>query len=58
MIDPKQLLEQVLGSSAASGLRNSGRDLTGRLDSMQGSQAFMGGAVTGGEVGYYQTRPE
>ena len=51
MIDPKQLLEQVLGSTAAGNARNVGRDFVNRLDSTRGSQAFAGGAVTGGLLG-------
>ena len=51
MIDPKQLLEQVLGSTAAGNVRNAGRDFVNRLDSTRGSQAFAGGAVTGGLLG-------
>ncbi|HSC13731.1 MAG TPA: tellurite resistance TerB family protein [Gammaproteobacteria bacterium] len=51
MIDPKQLLEQVLGSPAAGNARNAGRDLLGRLDAAKGSQAFAGGAVAGGLLG-------
>jgi uncharacterized membrane protein YebE (DUF533 family) len=48
MIDPKQLLEQVLGPAAAG---NAGRDLLGRLDATKGSQAFAGGALAGGLLG-------
>jgi uncharacterized membrane protein YebE (DUF533 family) len=48
VIDPKQLLEQVLGSAAAGNARNTGRDFMGRLDSTKGSHAFAGGAVAGG----------
>ena len=51
MIDPKQLLEQVLGSGAAGNMRNAGRGLTDRLDQTKGSQAFAGGAVAGGLLG-------
>jgi uncharacterized membrane protein YebE (DUF533 family) len=51
VIDPKQLLEQVLGSGAAGNVRNTGRDFVGRLDATKGSQAFAGGAVAGGLLG-------
>jgi uncharacterized membrane protein YebE (DUF533 family) len=51
VIDPKQLLEQVLGSGAAGNARNAGRDFMGRLDSTKGSHAFAGGAVAGGLLG-------
>jgi uncharacterized membrane protein YebE (DUF533 family) len=48
MIDPKQLLEQMLGSPAAGNARNAGREMIDRLDATKGSQAFAGGAVAGG----------
>jgi uncharacterized membrane protein YebE (DUF533 family) len=51
MVDPKQLLEQVLGSAAAGNARTAGRDLMGRLDATKGSHAFAGGAVAGGLLG-------
>ena len=51
MIDPKQLLEQVLGSAGAGNMRNAGRSVTERLDATKGSQAFAGGAVAGGLLG-------
>jgi uncharacterized membrane protein YebE (DUF533 family) len=51
MIDPKQLLEQVLGSAAAGNARNAGRGFIDRLDATQGSKAFAGGAVAGGLLG-------
>ncbi len=51
MIDPKQLLEQVLGQAAASNMRNAGRGFIDKLDSTQGSKAFAGGAVAGGLLG-------
>jgi uncharacterized membrane protein YebE (DUF533 family) len=51
MIDPKQLLEQVLGSTAAGNARSAGRDIVDRLDATQGSKAFAGGAVAGGLLG-------
>lgn len=51
MFDPKQLLDQVLGSAAAGSARSSGRDFVDRLDSTKGSKAFAGGAVAGGLLG-------
>lgn len=51
MIDPKQLLEQVLGSGAAGNMRNAGRGVVDRLDATKGSKAFAGGAVAGGLLG-------
>jgi len=51
MIDAKQLLEQVLGSTAAGNARSAGRELVDRLDATQGSKAFAGGAVAGGLLG-------
>jgi len=51
VFDPKQLLEQVLGSAAAGNARSAGRDVVGRLDSTRGSHAFAGGAVAGGLLG-------
>src|SRR5262245_25264240 len=51
MFDPKQLLDQVLGSAAAGNARRAGRDIVDRLDATKGSQAFAGGAVAGGLLG-------
>ena len=51
MIDPKQLLDQVLGSAAAGNARNAGREIVDRLDATKGSKAFAGGAVAGGLLG-------
>jgi uncharacterized membrane protein YebE (DUF533 family) len=51
VIDPKQLLEQVLGSGAAGNVRNAGRGFVDRLDRTKGSNAFAGGAVAGGLLG-------
>jgi len=51
MIDPKQLLDQVLGSAAAGNARNAGREVVDRLDATKGSKAFAGGAVAGGLLG-------
>jgi uncharacterized membrane protein YebE (DUF533 family) len=51
MIDPKQLLEQVLGSTAAGNVRNAGRGFIDKLDATPGSKTFAGGAVAGGLLG-------
>lgn len=51
MIDPKQLLDQVLGSAAAGNVRNAGRGFIDKLDSTPGSKTFAGGAVAGGLLG-------
>jgi uncharacterized membrane protein YebE (DUF533 family) len=51
MFDPKQLLDQVLGSSAGGGLRGAGSQMKGRLDSMSGSGGFASGAAVGGVLG-------
>lgn len=51
MIDPKQLLEQVLGSSAAGDWRGAASQARDRLDQAKGTQAFGAGAVTGGLLG-------
>jgi uncharacterized membrane protein YebE (DUF533 family) len=51
VIDPKQLLEQVLGGGAGGDLRGAGRQLKNRLDQTSGSQAFAGGAMAGGLLG-------
>jgi uncharacterized membrane protein YebE (DUF533 family) len=51
VIDPRQLLEQVLGSAAATDVRNTGRRIQNRLDQTSGTQAFAGGAVAGGLLG-------
>ncbi len=47
MIDPKRLLEQVLGGNVSG----AGRDLKAQLDRASGSQGFAGGAVAGGLLG-------
>lgn len=47
MIDPKQLLEQVLGGNMGA----AGRNLKAQLDAQSGSRAFTGGAVAGGLLG-------
>ena len=51
MIDPKQLLEQVLGSNVAGNARSAGGQIRNRLDEMSGSKGFASGAVTGGLLG-------
>ena len=51
MIDPKQLLEQVLGSNVAGNARSAGGQIRDRLDEMSGSKGFASGAVTGGLLG-------
>jgi uncharacterized membrane protein YebE (DUF533 family) len=51
VIDPKKLLEQVLGPGAAGNMRNTGRGVIDRLDATKGSQAFAGGAMAGGLLG-------
>jgi uncharacterized membrane protein YebE (DUF533 family) len=47
VIDPKQLLEQVLGGDVSG----AGRSLKSQLDAQSGSRAFAGGAVAGGLLG-------
>jgi uncharacterized membrane protein YebE (DUF533 family) len=47
MIDPKQLLEQVLGGD----MGGAGRNLKSQLDRQSGSRGFAGGAVAGGLLG-------
>src|SRR6185369_3478015 len=51
MIDPKQLLEQMLGGNAAGGLRNAGQAARDRLNRASGAEGFAGGAVAGGLLG-------
>jgi uncharacterized membrane protein YebE (DUF533 family) len=51
VIDPKQLLEQVLGSNMVGNARSTGGQLKDRLDAMSGSKGFASGAVTGGLLG-------
>lgn len=53
MIDPKQLLDQLLGSAAAGNARDMGRDFVDRLDATKGSKTFAGGAVAGGLLGLF-----
>jgi uncharacterized membrane protein YebE (DUF533 family) len=47
VIDPKQLLEQVLGGNVGA----AGRNLKSQLDAQSGSRGFAGGAVAGGLLG-------
>ncbi|HUQ53086.1 MAG TPA: tellurite resistance TerB family protein [Gammaproteobacteria bacterium] len=47
MIDPRQLLEQVLGGN----LPGAGRSLQSQLDRQSGSRGFAGGAMAGGLLG-------
>lgn len=47
MIDPKQLLEQMLGGNVGA----AGRNLKSQLDAQSGSRGFAGGAVAGGLLG-------
>lgn len=51
MIDAKRLLEQVLGANAGASVQNAGRQIKDRLDQAGGTQAFAGGALTGGLLG-------
>jgi uncharacterized membrane protein YebE (DUF533 family) len=51
VIDPKQLLEQVLGSGMSGDVRSAGGGIKDRLDAMSGSKGFASGAVTGGLLG-------
>jgi uncharacterized membrane protein YebE (DUF533 family) len=51
MIDPKQLLEQVLGGNAVGGMRNAGQLAKDRLNRASGAEGFAGGAVAGGLLG-------
>jgi len=51
MFDPKSLLDQFLGGSAAGGLSNAGRSVKDRLDQQSGSGGFVRGAAAGGLLG-------
>jgi len=51
MIDPQQLLQQVLGSQLGGQARGLGNEVRNRLDAQSGSRAFAGGAVAGGLLG-------
>jgi uncharacterized membrane protein YebE (DUF533 family) len=50
-MDPKQLLEQMLGGGIPSDFQSAGRQIKERLDRTSGSQGFAGGAVAGGLLG-------
>ncbi|HEU4592445.1 MAG TPA: tellurite resistance TerB family protein [Steroidobacteraceae bacterium] len=51
MVDPKQLLEQMLGGNTVGGLRNMGQLAKQRLDRASGAEGFAGGAIAGGLLG-------
>jgi len=51
MMDPKRLLEQMLGGDAAGGIRNAGQMAKDRLNRASGAEGFAGGAVVGGILG-------
>ncbi len=51
MFDPKNLLDQFLGGSVGSGMRDAGSNIKGRLDQYSGSGGFMRGAAAGGLLG-------
>jgi uncharacterized membrane protein YebE (DUF533 family) len=51
VIDPKQLLEQVLGSGMPGGSRSASGGIKDRLDEMSGSKGFASGAMAGGLLG-------
>lgn len=51
MFDPKALLDQVLGSSAAGGMRDAGQSVKGKFDQYSGSGGFARGAAAGGLLG-------
>jgi uncharacterized membrane protein YebE (DUF533 family) len=51
MIDPKQLLEQVLGGNAMGGFRNAGQAAKDWLNRASGAEGFAGGAIAGGLLG-------
>ncbi|MFL6603656.1 MAG: tellurite resistance TerB family protein [Steroidobacteraceae bacterium] len=51
MLDPKNLLERVLGGNALSGIGKAGQLATDRLNGASGAQGFAGGAVAGGLLG-------
>jgi uncharacterized membrane protein YebE (DUF533 family) len=51
MIDPKRLLEQVLGSGMGGGAGDIGRQIRDRIDGASSRDAFAGGAVAGGLLG-------
>jgi uncharacterized membrane protein YebE (DUF533 family) len=51
VIDPQQLLEQVLGTGMATDVRAAGQQMKERLDRTSGTQVFAGGALAGGLLG-------
>jgi uncharacterized membrane protein YebE (DUF533 family) len=51
MIDPKGLLEQMLGGNAVGGMRNAGQSAKDTLNRASGAQGFAGGAAVGGILG-------
>jgi uncharacterized membrane protein YebE (DUF533 family) len=51
MIDPKRLLEQVLGPGMGGSAGDIGRQIRDRIDGASGRDAFAGGAVAGGLLG-------
>ena len=51
MFDPKALLDQLLGASAAGGARNAGQSVQDKLDQYSGSGGFARGAAAGGLLG-------
>jgi uncharacterized membrane protein YebE (DUF533 family) len=51
MFDPKSLLDQFLGSSVGTGMRDAGSNVKGRLDQYSGSGGFARGAAAGGLLG-------
>jgi uncharacterized membrane protein YebE (DUF533 family) len=50
-MDPKRLLEQVLGGSFPTDVGGAGRQVQDRLNRAGGTNAFAGGAVAGGLLG-------
>jgi len=51
MFDPKQLLDQFLGGSAGTGVRDIAGQAQQRLDQAGGTKSFAGGAALGGILG-------
>lgn len=50
-MDPKRLLEQMLGGGVGEGMESVGRQMKARLDEAGGARSFAGGALTGGLLG-------
>lgn len=50
-MDPKLLLEQLLGGQAAGSFKDMGQQAQRKLDQAGGTQAFAGGALAGGVLG-------